>query len=171
MPTSPHDRGNGACPDPIAELLALSAEFDLRRVQWQGQLKAMLRQHQDLEARRGSVLARALRLALDPRIGLQRTFAEGLKPHFAALVDAYERNLIEWALASAHGCQKDAAGLLGLGATTLHEKMKRLGLPRSPPTAGRHRPTRRGHAPIPERALPPVDTRWTRRHPRPRPGS
>ena len=48
------------------------------------------------------------------------------------LVDAYERRLIESALADAEGNQRRAAAALGLLPTTLHEKMKRLGLLRRP---------------------------------------
>jgi two-component system C4-dicarboxylate transport response regulator DctD len=44
------------------------------------------------------------------------------------LLDAYERQLIESALAAAAGNQRRAAASLGLLPTTLHEKMKRLGL-------------------------------------------
>ena len=44
------------------------------------------------------------------------------------LVDAYERRLIESALSEADGNQRRAAAALGLLPTTLHEKMKRLGL-------------------------------------------
>jgi DNA-binding NtrC family response regulator len=49
------------------------------------------------------------------------------------LVDAYERRLIESALADADGNQRRAAAALGLLPTTLHEKMKRLGLLRRRP--------------------------------------
>jgi DNA-binding NtrC family response regulator len=44
------------------------------------------------------------------------------------LVDAYERQLIESALRTTAGNQRRAAAQLGLLPTTLHEKMKRLGL-------------------------------------------
>jgi len=44
------------------------------------------------------------------------------------LLDAYERQLIETALAATAGNQRRAARTLGLLPTTLHEKMKRLGL-------------------------------------------
>jgi DNA-binding NtrC family response regulator len=44
------------------------------------------------------------------------------------LLDAYERQLIETALAATSGNQRRAARTLGLLPTTLHEKMKRLGL-------------------------------------------
>ena len=136
MPSSPRDGGNGASPDAVAELRALSAEFDRRSEEWRRQLQAFLRQHEDLERRRGSALARALRTALDPRLGSGRRSATGREVALPALVEAYERSLIEWALAAAHDCQKDAAQLLGLRATTLHEKLKRFGMLRP----HRHRP-------------------------------
>ena len=44
------------------------------------------------------------------------------------LVDAYERHVIEEALRDASGNQRRAARELGVLPTTLHEKMKRLGL-------------------------------------------
>jgi len=44
------------------------------------------------------------------------------------LVQAYERQLIESALTAAAGNQRRAAASLGILPTTLHEKMKRLGL-------------------------------------------
>jgi DNA-binding NtrC family response regulator len=43
-------------------------------------------------------------------------------------VEAYERHLIEAALAASSGNQRRAAAALGILPTTLHEKMKRLGL-------------------------------------------
>jgi DNA-binding NtrC family response regulator len=49
-----------------------------------------------------------------------------------SMVDAYERQLIQSALAVAAGNQRRAAAALGLLPTTLHEKMKRLGLLRRP---------------------------------------
>ena len=45
-----------------------------------------------------------------------------------ARVEAYERLLIETALAASSGNQRRAALSLGILPTTLHEKMKRLGL-------------------------------------------
>jgi len=47
---------------------------------------------------------------------------------FKALVADYERHLIREALASSAGVQRRAARRLGILPTTLHEKMKRLGL-------------------------------------------
>jgi len=46
------------------------------------------------------------------------------------LMDAYERRLIEEALRATGGNQRRAAQGLGVLPTTLHEKMKRLGLAR-----------------------------------------
>ena len=46
------------------------------------------------------------------------------------LMDAYERRLIEEALRATGGNQRRAAQALGVLPTTLHEKMKRLGLGR-----------------------------------------
>ena len=43
-------------------------------------------------------------------------------------VEAFERRLIETALEASAGNQRRAAAALGLLPTTLHEKMKRLGL-------------------------------------------
>jgi DNA-binding NtrC family response regulator len=52
------------------------------------------------------------------------------------LMDAYERRLIEEALRTTGGNQRRAAQALGVLPTTLHEKMKRLGLVKRPkPTA------------------------------------
>jgi DNA-binding NtrC family response regulator len=48
------------------------------------------------------------------------------------LVEAYERHVIEDALRAAGGNQRRAARALGVLPTTLHEKMKRLGLLRPP---------------------------------------
>ena len=44
------------------------------------------------------------------------------------MVKEFERQLIEAALAASAGNQRRAAASLGLLPTTLHEKMKRLGL-------------------------------------------
>jgi len=52
------------------------------------------------------------------------------------LLEAYERRLIESALADTRGNQRRAARALGLLPTTLHEKMKRLGLRPRPESPG-----------------------------------
>lgn len=46
-----------------------------------------------------------------------------------AQIDGYERELILDALRTAAGRQRQAARALGILPTTLHEKMKRLGIP------------------------------------------
>lgn len=45
-----------------------------------------------------------------------------------SLLERYEREIIEAALSASAGNQRRAAAALGLLPTTLHEKMKRLGL-------------------------------------------
>jgi two-component system response regulator HydG len=57
----------------------------------------------------------------------------GARPTLKALVEDYERRVIAEALRSAEGNQRRAARLLGVLPTTLHEKMKRLGLLRRAP--------------------------------------
>ena len=47
---------------------------------------------------------------------------------FRARVRAYERRLLLSALAAAGGNQRRAAAMLGVLPTTLHEKLKRLGI-------------------------------------------
>jgi len=55
-----------------------------------------------------------------------RTLTRGAS--LKSLLDAYERQIIETALMATSGNQRRAAAALGLLPTTLHEKMKRLGL-------------------------------------------
>ncbi len=55
-------------------------------------------------------------------------FASGAGPSLKTLVESYERRIIEEALRAANGNQRRAARALGVLPTTLHEKMKRLGL-------------------------------------------
>ena len=50
------------------------------------------------------------------------------RPGLKALLEEYERSLIQEALVAAGGHQRRTAARLGLLPTTLHEKMKRLGL-------------------------------------------
>ena len=56
------------------------------------------------------------------------------------LLDSYERRLIESALSDSDGNQRRAAAALGLLPTTLHEKMKRLGLLRRRQVVGEAEP-------------------------------
>jgi two-component system response regulator HydG len=57
----------------------------------------------------------------------------GSQPTLKAMLEAYERRLIEQALRETGGNQRRAARALGVLPTTLHEKMKRLGLLQRPP--------------------------------------
>jgi DNA-binding NtrC family response regulator len=50
------------------------------------------------------------------------------RPTLKGMLEAYERRVIEEALRAVGGNQRQAARLLGVLPTTLHEKMKRLGL-------------------------------------------
>jgi DNA-binding NtrC family response regulator len=54
--------------------------------------------------------------------------ATGSRPTLKYLVETYERQIIVDALRAAGGNQRRAARALGVLPTTLHEKMKRLGL-------------------------------------------
>lgn len=53
------------------------------------------------------------------------------RPGLKALLEDYERSLILEALQASGGHQRRTAARLGILPTTLHEKMKRLGLLRS----------------------------------------
>jgi DNA-binding NtrC family response regulator len=57
----------------------------------------------------------------------------GNQTHLKYLLEAYERRLIVDALAASGGHQRRTAARLGILPTTLHEKMKRLGLLRRRP--------------------------------------
>jgi two-component system response regulator HydG len=50
------------------------------------------------------------------------------RPTLKMMLEAYERRIIEEALHATRGNQRRAAMALGVLPTTLHEKMKRLGL-------------------------------------------
>jgi two-component system response regulator HydG len=63
---------------------------------------------------------------------MQHRKSEPSSASLKALLNAYERQLIQSALAATAGNQRRAAAALGLLPTTLHEKMKRLGLLRRP---------------------------------------
>jgi DNA-binding NtrC family response regulator len=52
----------------------------------------------------------------------------GSTPTLKAMVEAFERRIIEEALKASRGNQRRAARALGVLPTTLHEKLKRLGL-------------------------------------------
>jgi DNA-binding NtrC family response regulator len=84
---------------------------------------------------RGVVLARGEEIDVDllPADMSQRVVLPGAPPLpdgvlFYDAVGRFERQLIEGALRRTGGVQKQAAELLGLKATTLNEKIKRLGI-------------------------------------------
>ena len=57
---------------------------------------------------------------------------QGAAVDLKAMLEAYERSLIVEALTASGGHQRRTAARLGVLPTTLHEKMKRLGLLRRP---------------------------------------
>ena len=59
---------------------------------------------------------------------MEQLLSSGSRPSLKTMVEAYERRIIEEALSAAKGNQRRAARVLGVLPTTLHEKMKRLGL-------------------------------------------
>lgn len=71
-------------------------------------------------------------MATLPELGLVQPASQDLR----TLVEAYERDLIRSALDATGGNQRRAAAALGVLPTTLHEKIKRLGLRRTQPVEG-----------------------------------
>ena len=65
---------------------------------------------------------------------MDQAYSSGPRPTLKVMLEAYERRLIEEALSAAGGSQRRAARALGVLPTTLHEKMKRLGLLHRPAT-------------------------------------
>jgi len=63
-------------------------------------------------------------------------YAGGPRPTLKTRLETYERQLILEALRTTGGNQRQAARSLGVLPTTLHEKMKRLGLLHRPAPAG-----------------------------------
>jgi two-component system response regulator HydG len=59
---------------------------------------------------------------------MEQVHSSASRPTLKALLEAYERQIIEEALLAAGRNQRRAARALGVLPTTLHEKMKRLGL-------------------------------------------
>lgn len=97
-----------------------------RRADWAGRLRALLEEEEALDA-----LERSLIEELAP--GLVTSSPQGGEigsgtGSFREVVHAFERRLIVQALEACGGVQRDAASMLGISATTLNEKLKRLGL-------------------------------------------
>jgi DNA-binding NtrC family response regulator len=61
-------------------------------------------------------------------LSMEQVRSSGHRPTLKLRLEAYERRLIEEALIATGGNQRRAARALGVLPTTLHEKMKRLGL-------------------------------------------
>ena len=61
-------------------------------------------------------------------------------PPLKSMLEAYERRIIEEALRATSGNQRRAALALSVLPTTLHEKMKRLGLLNRSPSQGTEDP-------------------------------
>ena len=59
---------------------------------------------------------------------MEQVLASGSRPTLKVMLEEYERRIIEQALQATNGNQRRAARVLGVLPTTLHEKMKRLGL-------------------------------------------
>jgi len=83
--------------------------------------------------------------------------SEATGPDLGALLEGYERSLILAALAAVGGRQRSAAELLRIQPSTLHEKMKRLGI------RGQRAARRLGPAPAGEQVL--ASLRWSGRVP------
>jgi DNA-binding NtrC family response regulator len=67
---------------------------------------------------------------------MEQLLTTDARPTLKDMLDTYERQIIEEALLASQGNQRRAARSLGVLPTTLHEKMKRLGLlRRAEPTA------------------------------------
>ena len=78
----------------------------------------------------------------DDLVSAEARLGNGGSTDLKALLESYERSLILEALTASGGHQRRTAARLGVLPTTLHEKMKRLGLlRRSAPEAGESTPT------------------------------
>jgi DNA-binding NtrC family response regulator len=67
---------------------------------------------------------------------MEQVFSSGSRPTLKMMLESYEREIIEGALEVAVGNQRRAARALGVLPTTLHEKMKRLGILNRRPSPG-----------------------------------
>jgi len=68
----------------------------------------------------------------DDVVSVEALLSSGGSTDLKALLESYERSLILEALTASGGHQRRTAARLGVLPTTLHEKMKRLGLLRRP---------------------------------------
>jgi DNA-binding NtrC family response regulator len=63
---------------------------------------------------------------------MEQLHSGGSRPTLKMMLEAYEKRIIQEALHATRGNQRRAALALGVLPTTLHEKMKRLGLLQRP---------------------------------------
>ena len=114
-----------AASDADRDVAMLLAEHERMSEAWRRQLQLTLQGFDELETQRRAMLAAAASVpgaTLDEAVEA----SERVLPALPVLLAAYERNLLQWALARTGGNQKEAAALLGIRPTTLHEKLKRL---------------------------------------------
>lgn len=104
-----------------SNLRRVCEQYIRKNAEWRERLQGLLQEHARLEREQQALLEAALQ-RLDLTVGHSVEHAADLR----GLVANYERTLIAWALASAGGQQNRAAALLGIGPTTLNEKLKRL---------------------------------------------
>jgi DNA-binding NtrC family response regulator len=87
----------------------------------------------------------------DDLVSAEARLGNGGATDLKALLESYERSLIIEALTASGGHQRRTAARLGVLPTTLHEKMKRLGLLRRPETEASSpspAPSERGPYPV-----------------------
>ncbi len=106
-------------PGPPEDTRALIRDHLRLNAVWREHLRALLDEQERAEEHQRALMAES------PAHAPKRGQAGSL----AHMVEDYERVLILWALASVGGHQVRAAALLGVGRTTLNEKIKRLKIP------------------------------------------
>jgi DNA-binding NtrC family response regulator len=87
----------------------------------------------------------------DDLVSAEARLGNGGSTDLKALLESYERSLIIEALTASGGHQRRTAARLGVLPTTLHEKMKRLGLLRRPEaeaSSSSPAPSERGPYPV-----------------------
>lgn len=97
---------------------------------WAGGIRDLMEELESIQARHASFTAAARRLLARVSAGPPPAPRPAPGLDMAALMAAYERSLVLWALARTDGRQLDAARMLGVQPSTLNEKMKRLGVVR-----------------------------------------
>ena len=123
-----------AAPRPVSAATLLwreLREYQRRREAWECELYRLLQAHRDLESRHWQLVLHAIEATASVEAsGAHATLlpAAGEGPAFDERMALLERTLLETGLARTGGCRRKAAALLGLLASTLCEKLKRLGM-------------------------------------------